>query len=1622
MAGSPVFRTQWELRLWKHARGSKVYLMQDFIVRPDVYLYNTSRNYEGTIHPDALIAVMEAHEYPREKLAELVAKARVSDCTPSVRAAEILMSREDYEGALEMLSMSEKSGEVLLRSITEARIRLAMGDHEGAREAAARAYGIDPTSEAVQEIFDETDPSGGWRVRQAIAVILNGARPAEVHPAGRMADLYSIYTEWFFGSRDRATHKLIESPYYKDGDRDFNLASARMSASEKDWISAVKMYRELLEGSPVFVQQEAAEALMGAGETEAALELLYPIVPISRRAARDRVVIYDTIGRKEGLAEAARMYLDSEFSGKEDYLGLIDILIAASMEAEAEELLQSVLLSYPRDAGVLTRSSVLKAHRGDIQGSMADVARALAVDRGNTDAMAQRARNRRLSGRDASAEKVCDKILAADPGHAGALHIKAELAALRGDRAAALDAYGRLLETNPDDIGAMKAMARLQVQEGDMMEAQNLLDSAYRQDKGRDNAVDVAGLYVELGLPRDAIRLCGDLEKAYPGDPIVRLVKGNAHYSMGDYMQASVAYVSAVQADPSNPVIWHSKGMADEMRGDWDSASEAYDRAVSLDPKEAEYWVSRSRMQEVSGDIEGAVNSLNRAIEVDSDSPYPLVRKAMLLAHMDRYDEAISLMGIAMASSDDPRIAGGRVLIMLRAGRYDEAMSMINSLPGRDQPEFALELARCCLDAGRPEEAISVIDPALEADPANMELLRLKAAALADLGRDEEANSIVRAMRNLHPDEPDIVRRTASVIVEPRAEPEPEAPQPEEPEQEGEDPEALAMMALSLEAAGDRKGAMRAIDRALEADPDDPDLVYVKARLVFSSGDVQGALELAQPMLASEPDHPGLHEVVGDCMAATRNHKSAVMEYSTALGCGGQPVRLLVKRSRSYETMGETGPALSDMEGAHNAAPEDTEILRRLAEMQFEAGDPAAMHSMERVATEKPDAKTVVRYAEMCASFGSREGVREASNMFKMLPSPGAESTVQMVKIMEAVGMNDDAMGMMGRGPKSEAADVSVKRNAEKALRRAYTMKSDPTDPDIMAFLGLDDSMTAKVIAYISEKPEYGRITPGTEEFSRMEKVSHDVIVKLEWRDLESDSRLPLEVVYSKCGFKDADDAKEAVAYIFKAMRVDVGRSTDPRLSSLSMGLPKGMTVYDVIRDCGLGVYEARAVLGLIVRSVVPHLGLHELPEQARGVVALGERESQRVAVLVRLGAEVLQRAEDLPPAALGVALVQLGDDEVLRRQLVLLDHGPLDLAHLAVGEDAVGSEQGDGNERPLGADLPGDEVDVLRGDPDELLVVGYAVGVGRDDYVALHGHVQRHAGVHPPAEHLVEQRALVGVDEHHLQVLRQRADGACVVVGMGDELPRDHLLEGHGRGHPLDGGPPVGASHEGPPHLGGLGVLLRGGVGDVQPGGALDVAADDPLAHQVGDGPDRAEPLDPEVVGEPAGLLNDGDVLGYDPGELGCGHGAVPDPYLELVADEVADLQRPGGPVGILDGDVREVDLLQVLLGAFEREELLRDGPLVLGAGEADGLPGDAQVPGHHPDEPVGLPVAAGDRRDGVVSVGLGPRGVRYLRDPEILGLSLEMPSGPVGVAEVLPHAHARFRGRACPVQEISS
>ena len=309
------------------------------------------------------------------------------------------------------------------------------------------------------------------------------------------------------------------------------------------------------------------------------------------------------------------------------------------------------------------------------------------------------------------------------------------------------------------------------------------------------------------------------------------------------------------------------------------------------------------------------------------------------------------------------------------------------------------------------------------------------------------------------------------------------------------------------------------------------------------------------------------------------------------------------------------------------------------------------------------------------------------------------------------------------------------------------------------------------------------------------------------------------------------------------------------------------------------------------------------------------------------------------------------------------------------------------------------------------------AVGRQRDDHVALDGGVQREPAGHPLAEHLVEEVRLVGVDEHHLEVRRERGYGAPPALAAGQGLGHD-ALEGHAVGHGGRGGGPVLAALEALPDLPEVLVLLGRRVADVRAHRPLHVPADEPLAHKVGDGPDGPEPLHPEVVGEPAGLRDRFHVR--PDGSLGGAHrnGQVAYGDLERVADEVAELYGAAPRVDVPYLDVLELNPRQLLGGAPEGHQLGGDRALVLGAGEADPGPGHAYAAGEHADEAVGLPVAAGDGGYAVLPALLGPGRVRNLPDDEVLGDGLQVAPGAVRVAEVPAHADLRLGREAFPVQ----
>ena len=127
-----------------------------------------------------------------------------------------------------------------------------------------------------------------------------------------------------------------------------------------------------------------------------------------------------------------------------------------------------------------------------------------------------------------------------------------------------------------------------------------------------------------------------------------------------------------------------------------------------------------------------------------------------------------------------------------------------------------------------------------------------------------------------------------------------------------------------------------------------------------------------------------------------------------------------------------------------------------------------------------------------------------------------------------------------------------------------------------MGFEGLE---LEEVRDYIQRDVPFGDIIPGSPDFQKMERASNEVILKLNWKDLESGQKPSLEKIFVSGSFKDVDEAKRLSAYMGKALRCDIGRD-----DSLKMVLDRvqGSTLFEIMRACKVGIYQARQIQQLL--------------------------------------------------------------------------------------------------------------------------------------------------------------------------------------------------------------------------------------------------------------------------------------------------------------------------------------------------------------------------------------------------------------------------------------------------------
>ena len=574
-----------------------------------------------------------------------------------------------------------------------------------------------------------------------------------------------------YGDALELTEREVDSHPTEDAYRRLNRARVAVEIEAADRLlergrqeDALDLLGRLFEAHPrnPEVATAFAEVLARVGRLNAAGEVAQSAaerapteIPIVMRAAR--------ILRRAGRHDEARDYVEharrhaDPIQRRELGRLLLSWRIADAEEAKARNDLHRALELYKEayDAAP-DNPDVLKGIGGVYwAGNQPDLAarfyvRALRVDPGDEDALTAAVGTLQASGRLDYLRTLEREGLFADGRHPAVrrlLERARELDALarawrRGDRSLAELIAERLGRSSPGLADPWVLLGTLQLRAGKESAALRSYRRAAAADPSDFGALSgLIWTYLETGRLEDAEARLTDARRRF---------EGAAHARALDHLEA---------------LLWAARADQARRQGKLRFALELLSHAQYVAPTEAWVYQRIGDLYQTNGRYEDALGLYELALKYAPDDPWALQGRAFALIALRRLREAEAVVKrledlAAEGALDergfsalDPRQA--RAELEKADGHRERAVELYEALVA-DRPgnvDLSRGLAGAYLDAGRPLDALMLLNRLLTSNPTDPTLLTSAASALQALRRSDLAVPIMRKVVRYRPSE-----------------------------------------------------------------------------------------------------------------------------------------------------------------------------------------------------------------------------------------------------------------------------------------------------------------------------------------------------------------------------------------------------------------------------------------------------------------------------------------------------------------------------------------------------------------------------------------------------------------------------------------------------------------------------------------------------------------------------------------------------------------------------------------------------------------------------------------------------------------------------------------------------
>ena len=372
----------------------------------------------------------------------------------------------------------------------------------------------------------------------------------------------------------------------------------------------------------------------------------------------------------------------------------------------------------------------LAGQRGDTGRAVEELRLAIAFDEGSAELRAALAAALAEAGRVEAAELEARRAIACDPGGraAASAHLllgrillgrrQPEPALIELEAVMAVEA-ARAAAGERADPEAWRLAAELLVERGDLDGAAALLEAAV----------------VSVGADGGGLRELGRtlVERREPE-------------------RAARSLRRAVEVDGGDEEAWRLLAQVEERLRRRGEARRDWLSLLRLDPENPEALLGLGRLALLDDDQPAAAEWFRRHLRVAGEGAEPRLRVAVEWLEARRPEEALRLAQEGLAATPgEPRLLLVTGLALDGLRRWREAAAQLQAIsPGAGELWFSARatMAEALARAGRPEEALAALAPALAARPGEPRLVALQAGIWARNGRPAEAAAKLGDLRD----------------------------------------------------------------------------------------------------------------------------------------------------------------------------------------------------------------------------------------------------------------------------------------------------------------------------------------------------------------------------------------------------------------------------------------------------------------------------------------------------------------------------------------------------------------------------------------------------------------------------------------------------------------------------------------------------------------------------------------------------------------------------------------------------------------------------------------------------------------------------------------------------------